>query len=110
MIRVLVVDDHEVVRWGIEQVLDPEPEMEVVAAAADGSTALDLVARLPVDVVLMDLSMRRVGGVEATWRLREIAPGCGWWCSPRTATARTARRPPTRARPATCSRAPRPRT
>ncbi len=65
-LRVVVVDDHEVVRRGLEQVLANVPDMEIVAAAASGEEAVGLVEDVRPDVMLMDLSMPGIGGVEAT--------------------------------------------
>ena len=65
-IRVLVVDDHEVVRAGLRMLLGREPGIEVVGEASDGSAAQDAVALTAPDVVLMDLSMPGMDGVEAT--------------------------------------------
>lgn len=69
MIRVLVVDDHPIVRAGIVGLLDTEPDFEVVAEASSGEEAIELVSRHRPDVVLMDLRMPGIGGVEATRRL-----------------------------------------
>jgi DNA-binding NarL/FixJ family response regulator len=74
MIRVLIVDDHPVVRDGLRGVLDGEPDMEVVGEAGHGAEALARVAAAPVDVVLMDLRMPTMGGVEAIGELRRSAP------------------------------------
>jgi DNA-binding NarL/FixJ family response regulator len=74
-IRVLVVDDHAVVRRGLFDFLGGEPDLEVVADAADGPQALELVGRLQSeglgpDVVLMDLQMEPVDGIETTREIR----------------------------------------
>jgi DNA-binding NarL/FixJ family response regulator len=74
VIRVLIVDDHPVVRDGLRGVLDGEPDMEVVGEAGNGAEALARVAAQPVDVVLMDLRMPTMGGVEAIGELRRTAP------------------------------------
>jgi DNA-binding NarL/FixJ family response regulator len=74
VIRVLIVDDHPVVRDGLRGVIDGEPDMTVVGEAGHGAEAL---ARLPgsgADVVLMDLRMPTMGGVEAIRELRRTAP------------------------------------
>jgi DNA-binding NarL/FixJ family response regulator len=74
-IRVLLVDDHEVVRRGLFAFLEGEPDIEVVGDADGGETALDVLARLDTeglrpDVVLMDLQMKPVDGIESTRRIR----------------------------------------
>lgn len=69
MIRVLLVDDHEVVRQGLGLLLETSDDIEVVGEAADGAEALCAVAELTPDVVLMDIRMPRVDGIEATERL-----------------------------------------
>ena len=73
-IRLLIVDDHPIVRDGLRAVFESEAAFEVVGQAADGVEAVDRAAALGVDVVLMDLRMPRMGGVEAIRRLRETAP------------------------------------
>ncbi len=66
MIRVVLVDDHAVVRGGLSQLIDGAGDMEVVGTAADGAEALAVVRSTRPDVVLMDLQMPGVGGVAAT--------------------------------------------
>ncbi len=74
MIRILLVDDHHLVRAGMTSLLEAEPDLSVVGAARDGAEALDEAARLHPDVVLMDLSMPGMGGVEATRALVSAEP------------------------------------
>jgi DNA-binding NarL/FixJ family response regulator len=74
MIRVLIADDHAVVRQGLRTFLDLQDDMEVVAEAADGAEAVAAAERLAPDVVLIDLVMPKVDGIEAIRGLRERAP------------------------------------
>jgi DNA-binding NarL/FixJ family response regulator len=74
VIRVLVVDDHPVVRRGISDLLGSVPDVEVIGAAGDGATGATLAATLDPDVVLMDIEMPGVDGVEATQRIGATAP------------------------------------
>ncbi len=73
-IRVLVVDDHTIVRDGICALLNLAADMEVVGEAADGREALDKVRELTPDVVIMDIAMPLLGGMEATRRIRKDFP------------------------------------
>lgn len=74
MIRILIVDDHVVVRQGLRIFLGLDPELEIVAEAADGAEAVELARRLRPDVVLMDLLMPVMSGVEATATIRRELP------------------------------------
>jgi DNA-binding NarL/FixJ family response regulator len=73
-IRVLLVDDQELVRYGFRLVLDAEPTLAVVGEAGDGEHALELAVRLRPDVVLMDVRMPGMGGIEATRRMTALLP------------------------------------
>jgi len=74
VIRVLIVDDHGVVRAGLEQLISTFDDVEVVAAATGGAEAVDIALSERPDVVLMDLEMPEVVGVEATRRILTASP------------------------------------
>jgi DNA-binding NarL/FixJ family response regulator len=73
-IRVLVADDHMIVRSGIRHVLESEPGFEVVGEAATGSEAVGLAAKLNPDVVVLDISMPGESGLQIAARLRDTSP------------------------------------
>ena len=72
MIRVLIVDDQELVRAGLRTILESGGDISVVGEASDGAAAIDASARLRPDVVLMDIRMPRMDGVEATRRMSDM--------------------------------------
>lgn len=72
-LRVLLAEDHAVVREGTRQILERDPELYVVGEAADGAEVVALAARLAPDVVLLDMSLPVMNGVEATRRIRALA-------------------------------------
>lgn len=73
-IRVLLVDDQELVRYGFRLMLDVTPGMVVVGEASDGAQAISAACRLRPDVVLMDIRMPGIGGIEATRRITDRHP------------------------------------
>ena len=76
-IRIVVVDDHPVVREGIAGLVDRQPDMSVVGEAVDGFTAVQRFAELRPDIVLMDIQMPQLDGVSAIERIRALDPRAG---------------------------------
>ena len=76
-IRVLVADDHPVFRYGMRAILGAEPDTEIVGEATDGVEAVTLAAELRPDVILMDINMPGVNGIEATRWITEANPDTG---------------------------------
>lgn len=74
MIKVLIADDQEIVCEGLKMILETDPQIRVIGTANDGQEALDLVEALAPDVVLMDLQMPRMNGVQAIRRLKVTHP------------------------------------
>lgn len=73
-IRILIADDHELVRQGVRQTLETNPEWEVIAEAANGREAVELAERLQPEIAVLDLSMPELNGLEAIRRIVQIAP------------------------------------
>src|SRR5260370_19014684 len=74
MVRILVADDHPIVREGLQALLETQADFEVVAEAANGEEVLRLALELEPDVILLDLEMPVMDGVEATRRLHLLRP------------------------------------
>ena len=74
LIRILLADDHTVVREGTRRILEREPDLKVVAEAGDGDEAIRLAERERPDVAVVDISMPRVGGIEATKGIKRVSP------------------------------------
>lgn len=72
--RILIVDDHEVVRAGMRMLLESADDFEVVGEAGNGQEALDFVQNQDVDIIIMDVTMPEMNGVEATKRIKEAKP------------------------------------
>jgi len=73
-IRILITDDHAVVREGLQKLISTEPGMEVIGEAADGVEAVKMACELKPDVILMDMIMPRMGGLEAIRKIKEECP------------------------------------
>ena len=74
MIRVMLADDHAVVRDGLRVLLEAQSDLEVVGAAANGRQAVRLVDELHPDVVVMDIAMPELNGIEATQQIHDASP------------------------------------
>ena len=77
MIRILLVDDHKIVRTGLRSLIDNQSGMMVVAEADDGRAAMQLIKELRPDVVIMDVAMPDLNGMEATRQLVTDYPDAG---------------------------------
>ena len=73
-IRILITDDHAIVREGLRTLISTEPGMEVIGEAADGFEAVQMACELNPDVILMDMVMPRMGGLEAIQKIKEQCP------------------------------------
>lgn len=74
MIKIMLVDDHRLVRAGLKRVLSESPDIQVVAEASTGEEALELARTYAPDIVLMDINMPGIGGLETTRRLKQRMP------------------------------------
>ncbi len=74
MIRVVIVDDHEVVRRGLHYMLEQHPDIEVIGEGADGKQAVTLASELLPDVMLLDLLMSKMNGIEAVREITRLVP------------------------------------
>jgi two-component system response regulator NreC len=74
-IRLVLADDHAVVRTGLRMLLEAQPDMEIVAEAQSGREAVDKARSLKPDVVLMDIQMPDMNGIDATREIKLVAPG-----------------------------------
>lgn len=72
--RVLLADDHAVLREGMRNLLEREKDIEVVGEAADGEEAVHLASELKPDIVLMDIVMPRLSGIEASKQIKQVSP------------------------------------
>jgi DNA-binding NarL/FixJ family response regulator len=74
-LRILLADDHIVVRHGLKLLIDDQPDMTVIAEAGDGETAVQRAVQLKPDVIVMDISMPGMNGLAATRQVRQLQPG-----------------------------------
>ena len=73
-IKILLVDDHKILRTGVRGLIERQPDLQVIAEAEDGRTAVQLSRKLSPDVVIMDISMQDLNGVEATRQITSANP------------------------------------
>ena len=73
-IRVIIVDDQELFRRGLTMLMDAEPGLDVVGEAGDGQTGIELASRVAPDVVLLDVRMPKISGIEACVAIKEAVP------------------------------------
>jgi len=74
-IKIMLAEDHVLVRQGTKEMLDRETDMEVVAEAGDGEEAVQLATAQDLDIVIMDIALPKLNGIEATKQIKEISPG-----------------------------------
>lgn len=77
MIRLILIDDHALVRDGVSRLLEAQPDMEVMGSFGDGDTAVRFAEREAPDVAVVDIAMPHVSGIDLTRRLRDAAPETG---------------------------------
>ncbi len=74
MIKILLADDHSLVRQGFKMILGAQPDMQIVGEAGNGREAVELAEKLQPDLIVMDVTMPELNGIEATRRLASVAP------------------------------------
>ena len=74
MIKILLADDHALVRQGFRMILEAQPDMQIVGQAGNGREAVEQAEKLHPDIVIMDVAMPELNGIEATRRLSELSP------------------------------------
>ena len=74
MIKIMLVDDHDLVRTGVRRLLEDNPDLEIVGEACSGEEAISVIKEMKPDVVLMDLNMPGIGGLETTKKIKHLMP------------------------------------
>jgi len=75
-IRILLADDHTIVRQGMARLLEEQPDLKVAGEATNGLAAVDMALELEPDIIIMDIAMPRLNGIEAAKRVRKLLPQC----------------------------------
>jgi DNA-binding NarL/FixJ family response regulator len=75
ILRILLADDHAIVRQGVKALIGTQPDMEVIGEADEGASALKMAAELLPDVLIIDLSMPKLNGTQATEQIKQVCPG-----------------------------------
>lgn len=73
-LKIVIADDHTIMRQGLRRFIDDEPDMEVVAEASDGQIAVQLCRKMEPDIVIMDIQMPGLNGIDAAVKIRELCP------------------------------------
>ena len=74
MIKIMLVDDHSLIRTGLRLLLSNDPKLEIVAEAADGREALEKLAKQPVDIMLLDISLPEINGLDCIEKIKVLRP------------------------------------
>lgn len=75
-VRILLADDHTIVRQGMARLLEEQPDLQVVGEATNGQAVVDMANELKPDIIIMDIAMPRLNGIEAAKRIRKTLPKC----------------------------------
>ena len=76
MVKVVIVEDHDLARMGLEGILSKNPDIKIAGTAADGQDGVDMSLNLKPDVVLMDIGLPTIDGIEATRKIKNANPLC----------------------------------
>ena len=75
-IKIVLADDHTIVRQGMAKLLDEQSDLQVVGEATNGQAVIDMAIELEPDIIVMDIAMPRLNGIEAAKRVRKALPKC----------------------------------